>query len=303
MTVKHKDCNSELIPEDLEAYTGYMDTYRDCIICKSRENRLWAKYGSYKAVKCNKCNFIWINPSLNEAGLNRYYQDYIGMRFKDEIKTRQRKLQYQIDKDFLQVYISSGKVLDVGCSGGFFLNVLSNNFDKYGVELDAKAVEYAKKKYSFGKNIFNLNLQDTKFPKGFFDLIIMRGVIEHLFDPLVVLKKVQGLLRKGGLFFICATPNVDSFCAKLYRQKWNQFHPIRHLFYFSLSSLSRLCSQFNLNLITKDFPYLETPYADIHRDHYEVLKAYELKNDGHFDKINRSPAFWGNMMSLVFKRD
>lgn len=303
MITKQKNCSHGLIPEDLEAYTGYMDAYRECIICKSKDNRLWAKYGSYRAVKCDKCNFIWINPSLNERGLNKYYQDYIGMRFKDEVKTKQRKLQYQIDRDFIQVYISAGKVLDVGCSGGFFLNVLSNDFRKYGVELDSKAVEYAKKNYSFGKNIFNCNLEDTKFSKGFFDLIIMRGVIEHLFNPLAALKKVSKLLRKGGLFFICATPNADSFCAELYRQKWNQFHPIRHMFYFSVTSLSRLCSQFNLSLIAKDFPYLETPYANIRDDHYEVLKAHKLKAEGHFDKINRSPAFWGNMMSLIFRKD
>lgn len=291
-----------LIPEDLEAYKAYLQHYQDCIICGGKENKLWASYGSYKAVQCDKCGFVWINPNLTEEGLGKYYQDYIGMRFKDEAKTKQRQIQYQIDKNFLETYISSGKVLDVGCSGGFFLNTLSDKFEKYGIELDAEAVKYAKSNYAFGKNIHDINLEEAPFSNGYFDLIIMRGVIEHLPDPKGALKKVSELLKERGYFFIAATPNVDSFCANLYREKWNQFHPIRHLFYFSPATFSKMCISANLKLIAKDFPYLETPYADVEKDHLEVLSAIQLKNNNQFDKVQRSRAFWGNMMSLIYKK-
>lgn len=290
------------IPEDLELYVEYLDTYKDCLICESNEYELWAQYLSYKAVRCKKCGFIWINPSLNDRGLEKYYQDYIGMRFKDEVKTKQRQVQYQIDKSFIESYVSQGRVLDVGCSGGFFLNVLSDAFEKYGVEIDREAVRYAQKNYPFGNNILHLSLLDAPYPKEYFDLVIMRGVIEHLPDPCAFLKKVSYFLKRGGHFYIAATPNVDSFCADLYREKWNQFHPIRHLFYFSPRTLSKLCASLGLKLIAKDFPYLETPYANLENDHQEVLQAIQLKKNNQFNQVNRSPAFWGNMMNLVFKK-
>jgi len=291
-----------LIKENLEAYKKYLTQKRNCIVCNSKKYTLWARYGSYRAVKCERCGFVWINPSLNQQGLNKYYQDYIGMRFKDKVKTKQRKIQYQIDKNFIESFISSGKVLDVGCSGGFFLNVLSKKFKKYGVEIDKEAVKYARKTYSFGKNIICQDFLETSHSKEFFDLVIMRGVIEHLSDSVLAIKKVSQLLKPDGYYFIAATPNVDSFCANLYREKWNQFHPIRHIFYFSPKTLSKICSKYGLKLVATYFPYLETPYAKVEDDHREVLQVVQLKKTGRFDEKKRSPAFWGNMMNLVFKK-
>jgi 2-polyprenyl-3-methyl-5-hydroxy-6-metoxy-1,4-benzoquinol methylase len=292
----------KIINEDLEKYKGYLTEEKKCLLCGNESKSIWAKYGSFKAVKCPDCGLIWINPSINNQGLDRYYQNYIDMRFKDKKKTSQRAIQYKIDKQFIENFISSGKVLDIGCSGGFFLNELSNKFKKFGVELDEAAVDYAKRKYSFGKNIMKCSLEEFKFPRNSFDLIVMRGVIEHLPLPDVNIKKVSYLLKKGGFFYIAATPNADSFCADIYREKWNQFHPIRHLYYFSVKTITRFLNKYGLELIAKDFPYLETPYADIKKDHIAMIKAYLAKNDGGFESIGRSGPFWGNMMNLVFKK-
>ena len=292
----------DIIPENLEAYARYLSVHNNCIICSGKKHHLWAKFGSYKAVCCDNCGFIWIDPSLNRAGLEKYYQDYIGMRFKDAQKTRQRKAQYEIDRDFIQDFIRKGKVLDVGCSGGFFLDALNDKFEKRGLELDAESVNFARKNYAFGKNIDNISLERAPYPDGSFDLVVMRGVIEHLPDPVSALKKVSRLLKKGGYFFVAATPNAESFCAGLYREKWNQFHPIRHIFYFSAKTLSRLCLKEGLKLAAKDFPYLETPYADVEKDHQEVLQAIQMKQNNQEALMKRSRAFWGNMMNLVYQK-
>ena len=65
----------------------------------------------------------------NQEGLNTYYSDYIGDRFERK-KMQQRELQYKIDANFLERFIDSGNLLDVGCNGGFFLSALSNSFNK-----------------------------------------------------------------------------------------------------------------------------------------------------------------------------
>lgn len=301
--VKRKiDVNKNIIKEKLEQYARYLTVYRNCILCDSDDCGIWARYGSYRAVKCKRCGLIWINPSLSEEGLNRYYQDYIGMRFKDKVKTRQRKIQYQIDKEFIESWISSGRILDVGCSGGFFLDVLSESFEKHGIDIDQEAVNYARQNFGFGNNINCIKVEEVTYPESYFDLIIMRGTIEHLLNPKLAVSKVAFLLKPKGYFCIAATPNVNSFCADLYREKWNQFHPVRHIFYFSAETLSKLCSPFNLKLIGRYYPYEETPYANLENDHKEVLRAWQLKRQGKFDKVGRSPAFWGNMMNLVFKK-
>jgi 2-polyprenyl-3-methyl-5-hydroxy-6-metoxy-1,4-benzoquinol methylase len=294
--------NKNIIEENLEAYARYLTEYRNCIICGSNEYDTWATFGSYRAVKCKKCGLIWINPHLSKEGLERYYQDYIGMRMKSEIKTKQREIQYEIDKNFIESWISCGRVLDVGCSGGFFLNVLNDSFEKYGIDIDREAVEYARRNFPFGENIKCCSLEEVEFPEGYFDLVVMRGVIEHLTDPKSAVKKVSEILRAGGFFYIAATPNADSFCAELYREKWNLFHPVRHIYYFSERTLSMMCSQFKLRLVCSYYPYVGTPYANIERDMEEVFRAWRAKKEGRWEKIDRSPSFWGNMMNLIFRK-
>jgi 2-polyprenyl-3-methyl-5-hydroxy-6-metoxy-1,4-benzoquinol methylase len=291
----------QIINEDLEKYKEYLVTTRDCLLCAKRPDKIWAIYDSYKAVQCSDCGFVWINPCLNKKGMDEYYDNYIGMRFEDKEKTQQRSAQYKIDKEFIENFISSGKVLDVGCSGGFFLSHLSERFEKYGIEVDSPAVEYAKNTYSFGVEF--CELEDVKYPTVFFDLIVMRGVIEHIPDPRRSMEKVSYLLKPNGYFYIAATPNIDSFCAGIYREKWNQFHPVRHLSYFNVKTISRFLSKYGLKLIAKDFPYQDTPYADIDKDHIEALRAYQARKEGKFEQIGRSRAFWGNMMNLVFKKE
>ena len=147
-----------------------------------------------------------------------------------------------------------------------------------------------------------IKIEEADYNKNYFDLVIMRGTIEHLPDPKTAVKKAAYLLKTGGYFYIAATPNVNSFCAQLYREKWNQFHPIRHIFYFSAETLSKLSLSFKLKLICRYYPYEETPYANIWNDVEEVLSAWQMKKQGRFDDVGRSPAFWGNMMNLVFRK-
>ena len=292
----------DLAEEKLERYAKYLTVERHCLVCSERQTEMWASWGPFQAIRCIGCGLVWINPHLNKEGLRRYYTDYIGLRAKDQKKTEQRQRQYELDRDFIQTYVTSGKVLDVGCSGGFFLNVLNQEFEKHGIEIDEEAVRYAREHFPFGDNVLCRALEEAPYAASSFDLVVMRGVIEHLSDPVAAIAKVGSLLKPGGCFFVSATPNVGSFCADLYREKWNQFHPVRHLWYFSVATLSRLCERADLKLVAKDFPYLETPYAEPEGDHVAVLRAVQAQKKGRWDEVEISPPFWGNMMSLIYRK-
>ena len=118
----------DLVDEAVERYAKYLTVHRECIVCSERRTEVWASWGPFQAVRCVGCSLVWINPQPNGEGLRRYYSDYIGLRAKDKKKSLQRQQQYELDRDFVQIHISRGKVLDVGCSGGFFLSVLGNYF-------------------------------------------------------------------------------------------------------------------------------------------------------------------------------
>jgi len=291
--------------ENLEQFTKWRTVKKDnCITCGSNEFEPWATAGSYNAVQCANCGLIWMNPFLNDEGLGKYYSDYISRRrLSNQLKMEQRKIQYQTDREFIEHFISEGRILDVGCNGGFFLEALNSKFEKHGIEIDPEAVAYAQRNHGkFGKNILCGALEEAPYSNESFDMVLMRGTIEHLSDPVSAVKKISQLLKQGGLYYVCATPNGDSFAADLYRDNWTLFHPVQHIWHFSPKTLSLICSKFSLRLIAKDFPYLGTPYENA-RDNIKALsEAIKLKELNPLAELPISPPFYENMMALVFEK-
>jgi len=275
--------------QDLKAYSKYFTEKRDCIICGGK-GEPWARLRPFKAVKCD-CGFVWMNPYPTRKGLEEYYNNHFAKRMGQEEKATQRKLQYEIDAEFLELFTSQGELLDIGCSGGYFLDTLSDGFDKHGIDIDPEAVRYANENYGF--NVTQGRIEDYQSTK--FDVVTMRGVIEHFPNPVEVMDKVASLVKKGGILYIAATPDVSSFCAEIYREKWNQFHPIQHLSYFSVKTLTMFLND-NFQYIAHHHPYIETPYQDMSSDYIQVKKACG-------GKMGVSPAFWGNMMNVVYRRE
>lgn len=134
------------------------------------------------------------------------------------------------------------------------------------------------------------------YEKQFFDLVMMRGVIEHLPDPLGDIMEASRVLKTGGYMYICATPNVNGFVAELYRSNWSLFHPVQHLWYFSPVTMASICDKYGLKLVWEEYPYLGTPYENAIKDIRQVADYSEGKG------ASVSPPFWGSMMSLVFQK-
>lgn len=285
-----------------EQYLPYLGKPRSCVVCGSNFKKPWAQDGIFRAVQCGSCGMVWMDPFLSEEGLAKYYNNYIQYRLDHTAKMVQRDRMYELDADFLEQFVKRGAVLDVGCSAGYFLEKLNATFDKYGIEVDVKVVELAQQRSPLRDRIKLLRLGEDGFAAESFDAVTMRGVIEHVPHPDQSIARVAELLKPGGYFYITATPNIDSFCADVYREKWNLWDPYQHIYHFSVPTLTRLCRRFGLELVAQAYPYLETPYANPPEDHRRVLEDYKLIQDGRRSEINRNPAFWGNMLTVLFQK-
>lgn len=271
----------------------------NCIICGLDKKELWAKKEKYTAVKCLNCGLIWIDPLPTAEELNQFYTKYYQYRVNEVKLSEQRKVMYELDKNWLELFVKKGKLLDIGCSDGSFLSYFSHNWEKYGVEIGIDAVEQAQKK---GINVIEGSAKESLNFGEKFDCVMLRGTIEHFTDPLEAIKIVSKLINPGGYLFFTATPDADSFSAQLYKEKWNQFVPPAHLFYFSIKTLTLLVEKFHFKKIAEHHFYRETPYADIKNDHEKLLNDFKLINEGNREKITNSPAFWGNMMTVLYQK-
>lgn len=272
---------------------------RNCVICGSNEFSLWGRLYYLEALKCRKCGMVSVNPHIDKEGLKFFYGTYLKNRLENKTLLRDRNTMYELEYEFISKFINQGSVLDLGCSGGFFLNEFDRRkWKRKGIEIDSNAARYAKKK--FGIDVIEGDFLDLDLGREKFDLIVLRGVIEHCIEPRNYLEKCASILRNKGLLFITATPNVESFCAEIYREKWRLFTPIEHIHFFSVNLLHRILEPLGFKLLEKKYFYEETPYADLPRDYEKMKKDILLIAKGHRDTIKDSMPFWGNMITAVW---
>src|SRR5579875_531101 len=133
-----------------------------------------------------------------------------------------------------------GRVLDVGCGNGEMLQVAQRmGWDAEGVEVDPQAVAAAKKR---GLRVHQCSLAEQNFADDSFDLILMNHVIEHVHDPLGLLRECYRVLRPGCLLVVW-TPNLDSWGHRQFGPSWRGLEPPRHLYLFNRKNLVDLAQR------------------------------------------------------------
>lgn len=214
-----------------------------CPICKSN-NYLLIQWGKVKIGYCNSCylNFS-LSKDLSDHYYHSQYQIDIAELFEDNL--RRFSLFPEIDrlKKLIKKFIPTGsKVLDFGCSKGYFIDELRREgFHVFGVELNDLAKTYAQ---SIGLDVKS-DLTEFDFK---FDAIFMWHSLEHLKDPKETLQQLHNYLEDDGKLFI-RVPDFDSFWSKIFKDKWIWFQSKNHISHFSEKSLSKLLINSNFHII------------------------------------------------------
>jgi hypothetical protein len=69
------------------------------------------------------------------------------------------------------------------------------------------------------------------------DVIVALDVLEHVADPIGMLRQLRGIAAPGARLY-CATPNRQSLRAKLWRERWRMLRPLGHVNYWSRKSIT-----------------------------------------------------------------
>ena len=142
-----------------------------------------------------------------------------------------------------------GRVLDVGCATGLFLNEMSQaGWQAAGVEISGSAAEYARRR--FGLDVFQGTLSESPYQPASFDVITFWDVLEHTFSPAEELATAARLLRPGGLL-VLNVPNWNSVDRRLFGQHWVGLDAPRHLYVFTHETLEALLSQADFSLLDR----------------------------------------------------
>ena len=138
----------------------------------------------------------------------------------DSSNVASEKYVYGFDLDVLHPYmvksfepfLNKGSVLELGSyKGDFTTRLLPYSDDITGVEASDVAVGEARSRLGERVSFVNAMFETVQLPKRY-DNIVMTHVLEHLDDPVQVLKRIndEWLAEKGRFFLVCPNANAPS---------------------------------------------------------------------------------------------
>jgi 2-polyprenyl-3-methyl-5-hydroxy-6-metoxy-1,4-benzoquinol methylase len=100
------------------------------------------------------------------------------------------------------------KILDIGCRDGALTEKFLSNNDVLGVDIDANALARASRK---GIKVCEMDLYGNWEELGGqkFDAVVAGEVLEHLFNPEIIVKQIKDYLSEDGMF-VGSIPNAFS---------------------------------------------------------------------------------------------
>lgn len=160
------------------------------------------------------------NVSVDLSSPSYYVEpDSKAYRFK-------RKLTLKPVLDLIRRTVGSRRVfslLEIGTGSGFLLSFLEAEYPQAkltGVEYDDRLVAITRSKVQ-NAMIVQGNAEEFAFGDTF-DIIVSLQVIEHLYQPELMLATVRKHLASGGAF-IFTTPNLSGCGARVMKGKWHGY--------------------------------------------------------------------------------
>jgi 2-polyprenyl-3-methyl-5-hydroxy-6-metoxy-1,4-benzoquinol methylase len=149
----------------------------------------------------------------------------------------------------LSLKVVPGRILDLGCGPGHLLNeARRRGWDPVGIDISERDTRFAKDEYGLDQVQIG-SIEDADFEAASFDVVVIVAVIEHLLEPLTVVKRTASFLKSGGQLLI-QTDNVKSLSRLALQGSWPFFTPPIHLQNFSVAGLKTLVQNAGFRVIS-----------------------------------------------------
>ena len=229
-----------------------------CPLCEdARPARLlFAAHGAH-LVRCRRCGLVRVQPfPTAEQLLTQYrasyyrdpergYVDYDADEavFRAEFRRRLRAL---------GAAGARGALFDVGCaSGALLLEARAHGFAVSGLEPDPEVA--ARTAARVDAPVRGGSIEEALLESARYDVITLFDVLEHLVDPLAVLRKLRRALVPGGWIAV-TVPDFGGAWARLTGPRWPFVTPWEHVLYFTRRTLTRALHE-------AGFTDVRTPHA------------------------------------------
>jgi SAM-dependent methyltransferase len=199
-------------------------------------------------LKCPSCGLVFADTTLGAKELQQLYQHryFFGDEYLDYVadkSTIQKNFQKRIET--LREFSPSGRLFEIGCAYGFFLELAVKHWDASGCDIAEEPVRYAVER---GFNARSADFAKLPLDPQSQDVVCMWDTIEHLAQPEVYVKKASEILKHGGCIAL-TTGDIGSPAARFRKSRWRLIHPPTHLFYFDRNTIGKLFDKNGLDIV------------------------------------------------------
>lgn len=220
-----------------------MQTFDHCPICNASDFRIIHKKAQWHYLRCLNCGLVFLHPQPTTQEVIKNYQNYLPNQL-EEIEAWKMMMKPVFDKsaDLIQSRSKTdkGRLLDIGCGYGFFLQEMKcRGWKVEGIEISEIGRQYARDKWDI--NVYPQPLENLSLSENFFDVVTLFYVIEHVSDPLALIKEVKRILKPDGLILLRwphSTPIVGILGP--FSKKLDLYHTPYHLYDFSPSTMEKM---------------------------------------------------------------
>ena len=245
-----------------------------CPLCGAVAIGLHCRLARFDVYRCDDCTLRFRHPLPGPDELRTMYEDE---RYHESVYFENAHAGYRRSSPEVRIYTRAlddlatlaapGRLLDVGCATGVFLDLARGaGWNVRGVELSARHAAYARS--AFGLEVWEGDFGDAPFAPASFDAITMWDFLEHVLDPPAVLAQARRLLAPGGvlLVFTIDTASLFNRLGDLTQRLGGGragrvlelLYDARHNYYFTGQALRRLLDRagFRLERWRADRAYL-----------------------------------------------
>lgn len=221
--------------------------------------------------RCPQCGYGRTEPV--PRSLDRYYPTRY-RRFGRVAAFALRRLYLRRVDGWLPRLPETGVALEIGSGTGWMLGALqARGWRAIGSERSVESAAIAAAASSAPMFVGDL---DSTVADRALDLIVMFHVLEHLPDPLAVLRRAADRLRPGGTLIV-GVPNAASWQARFAGRRWMHLDVPRHLVHFTPRSIERA-------LLRSGFSVADVRFTSYEHDPLAWVQAF-LERIGFEDGI------------------
>jgi 2-polyprenyl-3-methyl-5-hydroxy-6-metoxy-1,4-benzoquinol methylase len=200
----------------------------------------------YSVVECARCKLWYTNPRPTAESIGKFYADDYrphqspkSASLKTSLFRRLQALAMGrpcLERHYLPLH-GKGRLLDFGCGGGeFLLRMRKQGWMVRALDSSEKVIGHLRGKYGLRGHVGTLPHPDLA-PESF-DVITMWASLEHVHQPLDVLRSAYKLLAPGGRLYL-QVHNIDNWDRSLFGPHWFSLDLPRHLTHFSEETLAK----------------------------------------------------------------